>query len=213
MRPRQDAHPRLDFTDDWATTMIPRQGTAPVLVACPDARPPAYQAVIGLHREGLLRRFLTAFYYQERPRLAAFGRSLAPARFERLDRALRRRFDADIPSELVRSAWSYDLALRIEGKLAGRRSNARREVARWRTRRFDAAFAKTVRRLRPTAVLGFSDVGSEFTLPVCRRLGIPYVLSMVHGDVREEVDVLRREAETSPEFFPMYLGDGALDLD
>ena len=59
----------------------------------------------------------------------------------------------------------------------------------------------------------FSDVGSEFTLPVCRDLGIPYVLSMVHGDVREEREVLRREAEASPEFFPLYLGDGALDLD
>ena len=51
------------------------------------------------------------------------------------------------------------------------------------------------------------------TLPLCRRLGIPTVLSMVHGDVREEAEVLDREAEASPEFFPLYLGDGALDRD
>ena len=36
--------------------MITR-GAEPVLVACPDARPPAYQAVIGLDRAGLLRSF------------------------------------------------------------------------------------------------------------------------------------------------------------
>ena len=48
-------------------------------------------------------------------------------------------------------------------------------------------------------------------LPLCRRLGIPTILSMVHGDVREEVEVLDREAEGAPEFFPIYLGDGLLD--
>ena len=60
-------------------------------------------------------------------------------------------------------------------------------------------------------MLLFSDVGSARTLPLCRRLGIPTVLSMVHGDVREEAQVLEQEAKASPEFFPIYLGDGALD--
>ena len=36
---------------------------------------------------------------------------------------------------------------------------------------------------------------------------------MVHGDVREEQQVLEREAETSPEFLPIYLGNGRLDLE
>jgi glycosyltransferase involved in cell wall biosynthesis len=34
---------------------------------------------------------------------------------------------------------------------------------------------------------------------------------MVHGDVREERQVLAEEAAASPEFFPLYLGDGRLD--
>ena len=63
----------------------------------------------------------------------------------------------------------------------------------------------------PEAILLFSDVGSARTLPLCRRLGIPTILSMVHGDVREEALVLEQEAESAPEFFPIYLGDGALD--
>ena len=34
---------------------------------------------------------------------------------------------------------------------------------------------------------------------------------MVHGEVHEEIEVLNREARISPEFFPIYLGDGVLD--
>jgi len=34
---------------------------------------------------------------------------------------------------------------------------------------------------------------------------------MVHGDVREEAEVLDREATLAPDFFPIYLGDGVLD--
>ena len=36
---------------------------------------------------------------------------------------------------------------------------------------------------------------------------------MVHGDVREERDVVEREESESPDFFPLYLGDGRLDRD
>ena len=58
----------------------------------------------------------------------------------------------------------------------------------------------------------FSDVASEFALPECRRLGIGSVLSMVHGDVREERRVMEIEAEAAPDFFPIYLGSGEVDL-
>src|SRR5450755_3141997 len=105
------------------------RGAEPVLVACPDARPPAYQAVIGLDRAGLLKSFHTAYYYRERPALSALGRRLAPGTFTKVERALRRRHDPEIPAGRVRSVWDYDLALRVEGTLAGRRPNARREVA------------------------------------------------------------------------------------
>ena len=34
---------------------------------------------------------------------------------------------------------------------------------------------------------------------------------MVHGDVREERRVMEVEAETAPDFFPIYLGSGEVD--
>jgi hypothetical protein len=131
----------------------------------------------------------------------------------RLERMLRRRHDPDIPSARVRSVWGYDLAIGVERRLPVKHERVRRRLARWRTESFDRRLAAALARDRPEAALVFSDVGSEFALPVCRSLGIGSLLSMVHGDVREEQEVLNREAESAPDFFPMYLGDGALDHD
>jgi len=176
-----------------------------VLVACPDARPPGYQAVVGLARAGGLDGFLTGYYHGGGPLLAAASRSA------RLRRALSRRHDAEIPMGRVRSAWSFDLALSAEARLARRLPSGRRLVARWRTRHFDRLLARTLAETRPRAAFLFSDVGSEFALPFCRQAGIAAVLSMVHGDVREERELLAREAEGAPDFFPIYLGDGPID--
>lgn len=62
-------------------------------------------------------------------------------------------------------------------------------------------------------LFAFSDVASEFALPTCRDLGIPTIVSVVHGEPREELEILAREASLSPEFFPTYLGGERLDLD
>jgi glycosyltransferase involved in cell wall biosynthesis len=174
-------------------------------VACPDARPPAYQAVVGLARARLLHSFLTAYYYKGSPAAAMLGRMAG------IEPLLRRRHDPEIPPARVRSKWGYDVALGIERRLPLELGRARRRVARWRTEWFDRKLAGVLSRTRPDAALVFSDVGSECALPRCRTLGIRTLLSMVHGDVREEQEVLDREAEAAPDFFPIYLGDGALD--
>jgi Glycosyl transferases group 1 len=181
------------------------------LVACPDARPPAYQAVVGLARADALSRFVTAAYYNGEGALPAFGRRLMSGRFDRVDRILRRRHDPEIPASQVEAHWDYDAALAIEKRLARRTSHGRRAVAQRRTNRFDQAVARAIDRDRPAAALLFSDVGSEFSLPLCRRLGVASVLSMVTGDVREEQQVLDQEAEAAPDFFPIYLADGAIN--
>ena len=183
----------------------------PVVVACPDARPPAYQAVIGLSRAGLLDRFITATYYNRDGRLATWARRSAPVRLGRLERFLLRRHDPEIPAERVRANPGFDLALRLEDRLAVGQPRLRRALAQWRTERFDSQVARAVERDRVGLLLLFSDVGSARTLPICRRLGIPTILSMVHGDVREERQVLERETEASPDFLPIYLGNGRLD--
>ena len=182
-----------------------------VIVVCPDARPPAYQAVVGLNRGRLLRAFVTSSYYNPEGRLPGLLRRLAPNRFARLERVLLRRHDPEIPRSRVRAVPSVDLAVRLEGRLAEQTPRLKRALARWRTERFDGLVARAIARTRPAAAVLFSDVGSELTLPLCRRLGIPTIVSMVHGDVREERQVLEAEAAAAPDFLPIYLGDGVLD--
>lgn len=184
---------------------------ASVLVACPDARPPAYNAVVGLARAGCLQGFLTGFYYGGVGPVSSLAKGLAPCWFARGRRLLKRRHHPRIPADRVQSVVTYDLAIALERRLGGRRPDARRRVAQWRTRRFDQTLARTLERIRPDALLVFSDVGSEFALPICRKLGIASVLSMVHGDVREELDVLAEEARRAPEYTRLYLGDVSID--
>ena len=187
----------------------PRLG--PVLVACPDARPPAYQAAIGLAEAGRLDHLVTGFYHRGHGPLLEWAQRLASGQFAKVRRALHNRHDRRIPADLVESSWSFDLALAIENRAGARSPGLRRSAARWRTQRFDRIVANAIDRHRPAAALVFSDVGTEHALPLCRRLGIPSTLSMVHGDIREEREVVEREAAESPDFFPLYLGDGQLD--
>jgi alpha-maltose-1-phosphate synthase len=182
-----------------------------VVVACPDARPPAYQAVIGLSRAGWLDRFVTSSYYDPDGPLATLARRVAPRRFARWEKVLLRRHDPEIPAGRVWAVPAVDVAQRLETCIAGRAQTMKRLLAQARTDWFDRRLARFALHHRPAAILLFSDVGSARTLPLSRRLGIPTVLSMVHGDVREETRVLEQEAESAPEFFPIYLGDGALD--
>jgi len=191
--------------------MHTRRFKGPMLIACPDARPPAYQAVIGLSRAGLLRAFVTSSYFDRDGRPAALARRCAPTRFARLEPILLRRHDPEIPPASVRTIPSFDIALRLEAMLGERQPRLRAALARWRTRWFDARLADLIDRTRPEAVLLFSDVGSETTLPLCRRLGIPAIVSMVHGDVRDEQQVLQVEAAAAADFMPIYLGGAHLD--
>lgn len=178
------------------------------LVACPDARPPAYQAVSGLAFCDRLAEFLTAFYFNEQHISARLASRCLGQTYQRWLPKLRRRGITGLNPRLVRAEPLADLCSAVGDRLS---DQWRHRLFRLRTRSFDRAVANRVERLKPDVVLLFSDVGSEFALPRCRSLGIASVLSMVHGDVREEAALLDDEAQRSPEYFPIYLGDSPID--
>jgi glycosyltransferase involved in cell wall biosynthesis len=128
-----------------------------------------------------------------------------------MERVLLRRHDQEIPRSAVRVVPSFDLALRLENRYSDRHPRVARALARWRTKHFDLRLKRMINRLRPEVVLAFSDVGSMAALPHCQRLGIKTIVSMVHGDVREEQGILTRENASSPDFMRIYLGNGVLD--
>ena len=124
-----DERIKEDRGSDGAATEIERS----VLVACPDARPPAYQAVIGLDRAGCSiasspRRITTPTGGW--PRLA---RRLAPGRFARYERLLLRRHDPEIPAGRVTAVPAVDLVLRLEARAAARSQTLKRMLAQART--------------------------------------------------------------------------------
>jgi glycosyltransferase involved in cell wall biosynthesis len=176
-------------------------------VACSDARPPAYEAAAGLAAAGLLDSLVTAYYHDSEGRLDTLLRHLP--RGAAWVRRLARRNHPGIPATAVAARASVDLCLAVENRL--RSGRLRRFVARTRTRRFDRAVAGHLNRTRPDVVFLFSDVGSVATLDRCRGLGIPSILSVVHGDIDEERALIDRLRVESPAFFPLYLGDGQLD--
>jgi len=191
----------------------PQQAADQVVVFCPDARPPAYELVRGLTAAGQLAAFVTGYYHKPGalkhllPRLGRRGRSLAGQ--------LSRRVIDGLPPQLVQAQPSYDLAIRLENRLAARHPSARARLARLRTERFDIAAARRCPHLArngATAALFFSDVGSTHAMRAARQAGLKVVLSMVTGHMDEEMEILAREQARQPRFFPVYLGDGALDV-
>ncbi len=120
-----------------------------VVVACPDARPPAYQAAVGLSRAGMLKRFVTSFYHDPESWASTLARRFAPRSHARCRRLLDRRHEAEIPIDRVTSVPSVDVSLRIESRLAGARPGLKRALARARTGWFDRRLARL-----PTVGLG-----------------------------------------------------------
>jgi glycosyltransferase involved in cell wall biosynthesis len=178
-----------------------------VCVACPDARPPAYEAAAGLATRGALDTFVTAYYHIESGPLARTLEHLPRGR--RWLRRLSRRMHPAIPPAAVVARPSVDLCLAAENRVGS--GPIRRLVARRRTQGFDRSLARHLDATRPEVAFLFSDVGSAATIDRCRRLGIPTVLSVVHGDIDEEAALLERQRREAPEYYPLYLGDGRLD--
>ncbi|MDX2039278.1 MAG: glycosyltransferase family 4 protein [Isosphaeraceae bacterium] len=191
----------------------PPAARADVLVACPDARPPAYQAAAALAAAGRLASFVTSIYYDENGPIARLLRRFVPHRFERIRRILERRRDPAIPTARVIRSPAFDLSLQLEIRMPRGWAGLRRMLALRRVDRFDRRLARIVERVRPSTLLVFSDVGSRRTLPLCRALGIRTVVSMVTGEVGEEREILERQERLEPAWFPIYLGSGTIDRD
>jgi glycosyltransferase involved in cell wall biosynthesis len=183
-----------------------------VLVFCPDARPPAYELVHGLAAQGLLHRFVTAYYY-----LPGFAERIAEKLpvVKKATASLRRRCIPNLDPTLVERFPFYDMLIRAENRAGRISAKLRSRIAKYRTDRFDRQCAEFMPRWADagarTAVF-FSDVGSEHAMAAARNHGMKVVLSMVTGHMDEETETLAREKLRAPDFYPLYLGDGALDL-
>jgi glycosyltransferase involved in cell wall biosynthesis len=193
--------------------MKPQHVNNKVVLACPDARPPAYQAVLGLSQAGMLERFVTSTYYNPAALLPRIAQAVASDQWDSWKLILSNRYQPGIPADRVSSFPIVDLALWLEaqGSAHAGTFTVNRNVAKARTIYFDWQLSRIIQRTCPSAVVVFSDVASGITLALCRQRRIPAVLSMVHGEIHEENEVLNHQASTTPEFDSIYLGNGFLD--
>ena len=153
-----------------------RRFDGPVLVACPDARPPAYQAVVGLDRAGLLRGFVTASYYDpRRPSGRAWPVGLARDRLARLERLLAPPPRSRDPggSRASPSRLRPGAPARVAPRPKAT-APAPAHCARWRTERFDARLARIDRSSSPRAPCSPSATSARCrTLPALPPAGHP----------------------------------------
>ena len=161
-----------------------QRGRGAVLVACPDARPPAYQAAVGLDRAGRLHSFCDVVaittpagrWPRFGPRLAPLGSPVAkgPAQAAR----------PRDPRPPRLGLPGVDLVQRLEARVAGRSQTIKGRSHRGPAGSTGGWPGRGASPARGGPRLQRRRLGVR--LPLCRRLGIPTILSMVHGDVREE---------------------------
>ena len=185
--PHKGFAPGPDFTDDWATLMnSARHGLS--WSPAPTRGPPPIRRSIGLDRAGLLHSFRTALLLPGTPALGGARRGgLAPGPFAQVDGALAA---ASRPGDPGRAGpLGLGLSTWPSGSRAGSPARVPTPAASWRG---GGPGGSTGSLARPSNATGPGRSSSsatsarEYALPACRDLGIPAVLSMVHGDVREE---------------------------
>jgi len=168
-----------------------------VIVAHPGTQH-SYQTALGLQEAGMLKAYLTGFYYKK-PSFVSTSAHLFPTRFaSRLERELNRRRKEELDQNLVRTLPIPELMYVASARLKclGRWSD---QLLRWRNERFDAHVARLVAFERPDAVICYNSCALN-TFTTGKELGVTTVLDQTIGHVKAGIKILREEARLHPEF-------------
>jgi starch synthase len=152
----------------------------------------AYRHALSVERTGGLNLFITSGYYKPNQYPDRWATQI-----ERVDRALRRRFLADLPPEKIIRRWRYELPEQIARRTFGPGQIVEHCVY-WR----DAAFDRWVARkwIRDCdAYWGFQGSCLE-SLRSARRRGITAIAEFATAHVTRAIELLSSEAERHPEW-------------
>ena len=158
----------------------------------------SYEAALALQEAGLLRSYITGFYYKPESPLVRAMRLLPNGRGARLEGELLRRFKPGLVAENVRTFAALELIYVASTRLPALRrfSDA---LLRWRNERFDGWVARELSRAKPLAVVCY-DSGARRTFERAKSLGILCALDQSIGHIRTGLQLLREEAELHPDF-------------
>jgi glycosyltransferase involved in cell wall biosynthesis len=171
--------------------------TAGVLVAHPGTQH-SYELAFALHRARLLERYVTGFYYKED---AAWGRAVRISS-RAIPPATRRRLlgrtKMGLPSDCVTVRPFAELLYVGSCRLPWLRRYASR-VLEWRNDNFDEFAGRIVRQIEPAAVVCYNSCAFN-TFQQAQSFGALRILDQSIGHLSSGLDVLREEAQRSPEF-------------
>ncbi len=158
----------------------------------------SYQIAIGLQEAGLLKKFITRFYYKEQSGFAKLIRLFLPKYTKTLQREFKRRRLDGLDEKLI---WSFpfgDLAFKTL-RTIGMDGVIPSSVNLLRNSRFDARTAKIVRSLQPSAVFCFDGCALD-TFKAAREVGTVCILSQMTGHIETWTQIIQMEARLHPEF-------------
>lgn len=176
-----------------------------VIVSHPSRVLVSYQSALAMQEAGLLYHYETGFYYKKNNRIWSIVLKVLTKKIaERIERQLlRRNFNS---LDLVKTHPLMDILLTALSRF---KCSARvfGVALRIRNEYFDATVARSVRSLRPKAVIAY-DSSSLKTFKACKKFGALCILDQVVGHIKSGQEILIEESQRHPEFADSYSSEG-----
>lgn len=168
-----------------------------VLVAHPGTQH-SYQTALALQNAGMLKQYVTGFYYKIPSVLDSLILWLPAKYCNKLKRMFLRRRNDDLDQSLI---YAFPLLEFIYVSTARLRYIQRwsGHVLRWRNRQFDKCVAMMVNVMRPSAVICYDSCAFN-TFKACKKSGSIAILDQSVGHLAFGIKILREEAVLHPEF-------------
>ncbi len=183
-----------------------------VLVSHPSRVVGVYHEALALQQAGLLRAFVTGFYFDADSKVA-LGLQWLPSQLKKtLFKELRRRghYELDPKDVVSHPLWDLILTLVCRAGLQGRTAYG---LLAYRNEMFEKSVAADIRRIRPAGAICY-DSASTVPFEACDEIGAIKILDQVIGHIQAGVSVADRERTKNPEFadsFPIFPEHGLVD--
>ena len=156
------------------------------------------QAALALQQAGLLRRYITGFYFKPDSGLGRMAQWLPDGLRAKFMRELYRRHWPGLAPANVKMFPAAELIFVASSRLALLRKFSE-NVLRWRNEHFDARVARLLAREKPAAVICY-DTCARRAFEKAKSLGIRCMLDQSIGHIRTSLVLYREEAELHPDF-------------
>jgi glycosyltransferase involved in cell wall biosynthesis len=178
-------------------SLLVRTDKYEVLVAHPGTQH-SYQTALGLQNAGLLKKYVTGFYYKSSVALGKLLRLLPLSLANKLERELLRRRNDELDQNLICTFPLLELSYVIFARLKFTQKWSRPLIL-WRNRLFDRQVAGMVKKMRPDAVICY-DSCARNTFKACKEVGSIAILDQSSAPLNNVLKILREEIRLHPEF-------------